>query len=100
MSTKEWAAANSATSTLGTMVCTACRKKIAGWYRYYSTQAGYSTQHRACSTEWRGWAKLDAQLDARAAFNARRQAAFDAFVAEFGVPDDLVEALQGEANHD
>lgn len=87
---KNWEYSDAAFNKCGLMICTACRKKIAsGQFRYRETDEAYLSQHRECSSDDPQWAKIDAEASKR--FEQRRQAAYAAFVAEFGLPNDLID---------
>lgn len=77
---------------VGLMICTACCQPIEGGdYRYRETEDAYLPQHRFCCAEDPQWAVLDGTRRKQVDDELRRQAAYAAFVAEFGVPYDLVE---------
>jgi hypothetical protein len=87
---KSWRYAGDGTR-VGLMICTACHKPIGeadGDFRYRETNDAYLPQHRACSPGDPEWAKIDARRQDYAAYWARREAAMQAFVNEFGAPDD------------
>lgn len=88
-----WEYAQTPGQEVGLMICTSCQKKITeGQYRYRETEEAYLPQHRACSASDPKWAQLDSEAARNVAFNERRLKAYKAFVAEFGEPDDLIEA--------
>lgn len=60
---KHWQYSHVASSSCGTMICTACKKEISrGEFRYhYHDEKGYSCQHRKCSQSDENWAILDAE---------------------------------------
>lgn len=87
---KRWNYASS-NQRVGLMICTACQKPIAeadGDFRFRETDDAYLPQHRACSSSDPEWVKIDENRRKQAAFWARRKAALQAFVNEFGAPDD------------
>jgi len=88
----DWSYANSETCKVGRMICTACKQPILiGQFRYRETEEAYLPQHRHCSLNDKQWRKLDTQDVAYEEYHRRRQLAYDKFVAEFGVPDDLID---------
>ena len=59
---KKWHYATAPSSQHGTMICTACKKKIeSGDYRVRETAAAYMPQHRKCSESDKHWKAIDAQ---------------------------------------
>lgn len=87
----QWEYADAATQQVGTMICTACRRRITeGQYRFRETDDAYLPQHRKCSSTDPQWALLDRKDEAQRNYERRRTEAYAAFVREFGVPDDLV----------
>lgn len=86
---KQWMYSDTPGHQVGLMICTACRGKIeSGEFRYRETEDAYLPQHRACSESDPEWPRLDKKRNDRLAFFARREAALQAFVNEFGAPDD------------
>jgi hypothetical protein len=86
---KRWDYSDASICTAGTMVCTACRKPITeGAFRYRQIDQGYLTQHKACSLDDLEWKLIEKRQQEYAAFYERRKAALQAYVAEFGPPDD------------
>lgn len=92
---KLWLYSDAGTHTTGTMQCTACGKKIdSGQYRYREGRDGFINQHRTCSADDGQWWRIDQAAIVRADFDAKRRGAFAQFVAQWGLPDDLVEEAQ------
>lgn len=90
---KDWRYADSRTMQVGTMTYTVCNQQIAECrYRYRETADAFLPQHRKCCADDPHWAAIDQKEERDRIFQERRRRAYDAFVAEFGVPDDLVRA--------
>jgi len=88
---KRWTYSDASITTAGTMVCTACRKPITeGAFRYRQNDAGFLTQHKACSLDDLEWKQIERRQQEYAAYNARRVAALRAYIEEFGAPDDYL----------
>lgn len=100
---KKWDYSDAQSSSAGTMICTACGKKITGGrYRYRQKSKGYDwgyvAQHEACTTEDPKWAEMDAAQDrARIRYEAFMRACVE-FRERWGV-DDLDHYIQ-EPRHD
>jgi len=61
-----WNYADAATSRVGLMICTACRKPIGtGLFRYRETDDAYLPQHQACCEADPKWAAIDAASEAK-----------------------------------
>lgn len=77
---------------VGLMICTACRQPITdGEYRFRETEDAYLPQHRSCCQSDPNWLRLDREEQKRLDYHRRRQADFDAFVKEWGMPYDLMD---------
>lgn len=90
----KWSYANAATSTHGTMICTACRKPVeSGEYRVRETRDAYKVQHRACSADDPAWAARDSKesRDSRQVFDQLAKQAHYVVVVEFDISDSAVE---------
>jgi len=75
---------------VGLMICNACHNPIENCdFRYRETEDAFLPQHRKCSADDPQWQVIDAEEKQQADKEARRIVAWDAFVAEFGIPDDL-----------
>jgi hypothetical protein len=86
---KLWNYTDAAGQQVSDMICTACHRKIVdGEYRFRETDDAYLPQHRACSAADPQWARIDDKRRQRDRFFARRKDALQAFVNEFGAPDD------------
>jgi len=88
---KRWIYSDASITTAGTMVCTACRKPITeGAFRYRQNDAGFLTQHKACSLDDLEWKQIEKRQQEYAAHNERRKTALRAYIGEFGAPDDYL----------
>lgn len=62
----KWSYSSTPGHNCGTMICTACHKKvILGEFRYRETSDAYLVQHRACSKDDPHWIKLDEEKNQR-----------------------------------
>lgn len=95
---KLWSYTDAAGQQVSDMICTACHQPIkSGEYRFRETDDAYLPQHRACSSADPQWARIDEKCRQRDAFYARRKAALQTFVNEFGAPDDdLIDEVMAE----
>jgi hypothetical protein len=98
---KRWDYSDASICTAGTMVCTACRKPITeGAFRYRENDAGFLTQHKSCSLEDLEWKQIEKRQQEYAAYHARRKAALQAFINEFGAPcDELIDECMADRSH-
>lgn len=86
---KRWTYSDASICQVGTMICTACRQPIKdGALRYREDDSGFLPQHRACCPDDPEWEKIVKRQQEHAAFYERRKAALQAYVNEFGAPDD------------
>jgi hypothetical protein len=86
---KRWTYSDASICTAGTMVCTACRKPITeGAFRYRENDAGFLTQHKACCLDDLEWKLIEKRQREYAAFYEGRKAALQAYINEYGAPDD------------
>lgn len=86
---KRWMYSDAAVQRVGAMICTACRGKIAdGAFRFRETEEAYLPQHKACCSDDPEWARIAQRRQDQDGFHARRQAALQVFVDEFGAPDE------------
>lgn len=89
---KKWTYADASNGILvGTMKCNLCGKRVTeGQFRYRTNRVDeFIVQHRACCSEDGRWKYLDACAEHAANQEKWRRAAFDEFVARWGIPDDL-----------
>ena len=94
---KQWNYSCAPASQHGTMVCTACRKKITeGQYRVRETPEAYLSQHRKCSETDPNWGELNAQAEKKKQHFANYLAACIEFKNEWGCDelDELIHELQ------
>jgi hypothetical protein len=98
---KQWTYTDALGQQVGLMICTACHKPIdSGEYRFRETEEAYLPQHRECSANDPCWAQVDKRRREQAAFFAKRKAALQAFVNEFGAPDDdLIDECMATRGH-
>lgn len=81
---KRWQYCSANGGSHGTMICTACQKKVTeGQYRVYETEEAYHVQHRACSKSDPKWAELDASQTNHVEATRARLAAYIAFRDEW-----------------
>jgi hypothetical protein len=95
---KRWTYSDASICTAGTMVCTACRKPIVeGAFRYRENDAGFLTQHKACSLDDLEWKQIEKRQEEYAAYHARRKLALRKFIEDFGAPcEELIDEIMAE----
>jgi hypothetical protein len=99
-----WSYSSTPGHTCGTMICTACHKKVtSGEFRVRETSDAYLVQHRACSKEDPYWVKLDSERNQRYEVMKTRLAAFVEFKANWGVEieefDEEIESMKAIVEH-
>lgn len=86
---KRWNYSHAEICRVGTMICTACRQKINdGMFRYRETDDAYLPQHKACCADDPEWAHIETRRQKQEAYFVRRKDALQAFINEYGAPDD------------
>jgi hypothetical protein len=81
---KRWQYCSAIGGSHGTMICTACQKKVTeGDYRVYETEEAYHVQHRACSKFDPKWTELDDYRTQQINNIRERLAAYTAFRDEW-----------------
>lgn len=94
---KDWSYLVAGNCTYGTMICTACHKKVvSGDFRKRETTKAYLVQHRHCSKDDPKWVELDAQRVSDIISKKERLEAFIAFRDKWKVYelDEEIEELQ------
>ncbi|MBK3780162.1 hypothetical protein G3A43_07815 [Paraburkholderia aspalathi] len=100
---KRWQYCSAKGGSHGTMICTACQKKVTeGEYRVNETEEAYHVQHRACSKIDPKWAELDSQGDASIKSVRTRLAAYITFRDEWNESalNEEIEEMQTFLNSD
>ncbi|WP_126223444.1 hypothetical protein [Burkholderia ambifaria] len=94
---KNWRYQNADNCSYGTMICTACHKKVTeGQFRVYETAEAFHVQHRACSTTDPKWAEMDSRMADAIRSNRERLAAYLKFREQWGESalDEVIEEMQ------